>query len=96
MTRIGQVKAADQHRQDTALLFQTWHERHGERPVRISALHEDVRAIIDPQGRNRQFVASEVARLVGTRIAGLTLTRWKTDARWSVTTYAVVPVLPLA
>lgn len=96
VARIAQAKATDQHRQHTAQLFHTWHERHGERPVRSSDLHEDVRAIIDPQGRNRQFVASEVARLVDTRIAGLTLTRCKTNAKWSVATYAVVPVLPLA
>jgi hypothetical protein len=95
-TRIAEVKATDARRQDTALIFQTWHERHGERPMLAKDLHPDVRELIDPHNRGRQHLVAALLRLEGTRIAGLTLSRCKSDAAWSKATYAVLPVLPLA
>ena len=38
----------------------------------------------------------ELARLIGTRIANLTLTRCKSPGKWSGATYAVLPALPFA
>jgi hypothetical protein len=89
VTRIADIKAADFRRQDAARLFETWHERHSDRPMRGAELHQEVRALIDPQGRGRQFIAAELSRLVGTQIAGLTLTRCKSPGKWSADTYTV-------
>ena len=93
VARIAETKAADPKRLETVELFQTWQERHGAKPVKLNDLHEDVRAIINPQGRSRQFLASTLSRLVGTRIANLTLTLSK-GGKWSAATYAVLPALP--
>jgi len=57
--------------------------------VKASGVDEDVRRLIDPQGRGRQFVASAVENMVGTRVAGLTLTVQRGDGRWAVATYSV-------
>ncbi len=96
VARIADIKAADARRQDTALLFETWQEHHGAKAMRAADLHADVRALIDPHGRGRQFIAAELARLIGTRIANLTLTRCKSPGKWSGATYAVLPALPFA
>lgn len=95
VARVAEAKAADQQRQDIALMFQTWAEHHGAKPVRLSGLHAEVVKLIDPQARGRQFVEKVVSSLVSTRIAGLTLTRCKTAAQWSVATFALMPVLPM-
>jgi len=93
--RVAVVKAADSKRQDIATLFEAWNEYHGDRPMKVAQLHTEVLSIIDPHGRGRQFVAAELTKLEGTRLAGLTLTRSKPSGRWSAATYAVTAPLPL-
>lgn len=93
--RIADIKSRDVRRQDTALLFETWHEKHGNKPVRVSALHPEVSALIDPQNRGRQFIAAALVQLEGTRIASLILTRCKSPGKWSGATYAIGLALPL-
>ncbi|MFT8243263.1 hypothetical protein [Roseomonas sp. BN140053] len=87
--RIGEAKAQDQGRLQMAELFSTWWQKHHDLPMQGKDLHEDVRAILDPQNRGRQFQAAELGRMVGARIAGLVMTRVKTQAKWSVATYAL-------
>jgi hypothetical protein len=48
-----------------------------------------VRALIDPQGRNRQFVVAAVVSLAGTRAAGFLLTRQDPPGKWGTATYAL-------
>ncbi len=95
VARIADIKARDVRRQDTALLFQTWDEKHGSKPMRASALGPEVTAIIDPHGRGRQFVSAALAKLEGTRIASFILTRSKSPGKWGADTYAVSSPLPL-
>ena len=67
---------------------------------RLLELHRDwavidqVRAIIDPQGRGRQYVATYLARLTGTRAAGLVLTRQDPAGKWAAGTYVLTNTAP--
>jgi hypothetical protein len=87
--RIAEAKASDPRRRHTAELFNTWDDFHADRPVFASELAENVRLIADPQGRGRQWLASSLDRLVGTRMAGFVLTAQRGTGRWSRITYSL-------
>jgi hypothetical protein len=87
--RVGEAKERDARRQAIAELFAIWWERHQDRPITISGLHEDVRHAADPQGRGRQFLSSQLERLAGTRTAGYVLARQAPAGRWGAATYAL-------
>ena len=53
----------------------------------MNDFHEDVKAVLDPQGRGRQFLARGVQDLTNTRQAGYVLTREKGAGRKSLATY---------
>jgi hypothetical protein len=90
--RIGEAKERDGRRQVITDLFVTWSTKHGNRPMPVAGLHEDVKSIIDPQHRGRQFQASYLAKLVNTRRAGFILTRQAGAGQWGVATYALEKV----
>jgi hypothetical protein len=83
------VKGRDPHRQRIAELFQTWWHCHRDTPVRAADLAEPVNRIADPQGRRRQFIATVLGNMAGTRAAGFALTRQEGVGRWSAATYAL-------
>jgi hypothetical protein len=87
--RVSEAKARDHRRIRILELFTTWWNKHQDDSMQAKDLHEGVRAILDPQNRGRQFQSAELGRMAGTRIAGLVLTRDKTDAKWSVATYTM-------
>jgi hypothetical protein len=87
--RISEAKQRDGRRQVMADLFTIWWERHADLPVTVSELHEDVKQVLDPQGRSRQYRASQVEKLSGTRLAGFVLTRQASPGKWGVATYAL-------
>jgi hypothetical protein len=58
----------------------------------VADLAEEVKLIVDPQRRGRQFQASYLAKLVNTRIAGFILTRQAAPGHWGVATYALEKV----
>jgi putative DNA primase/helicase len=87
--RISEVKGQDERRRRIAEILTTWRERHGDAPMKASGVDEDVRRLIDPHGRGRQFVATAVKGMVGTCVAGLTLTVQRGDGKWAAATYAV-------
>jgi hypothetical protein len=87
--RIEQVKAQDPHRQRVAELFRAWDHHHGNAPIKAADLAESVRQIIDPQGRGRQFLASRLVRLAGTRAARFVLTRQEPVGVWGAATYSL-------
>jgi len=92
--RIASVKASDPHRQHVAELLQVWWHHHADNPMKAVDLAEPVKAVADPQGRGRQHLVSHLNRLVGTRSAGLVLTREKPAGRWGAATYAVQQAKP--
>ena len=87
--RISEAKASDPRRQRTSETFHIWWERHGAHPVFIKELHEDVRAVIDPQGRGRQFLTSAIRKMEGTRAAGFMLTCQRPAGKWGTATYSL-------
>jgi hypothetical protein len=52
-------------------------------------LAEPVLAQIDPQGRGRQYVATRLVQMDGTRAAGFVLTRQLAAGKWTAATYAL-------
>ena len=89
VVRIERVKADDPQRGQIIELFETWHAHHGEKPTTAANLAEPVRALLDPQGRSRQFVAARLTRLAGTCAGGFALTRQETVGEWGRSTYAL-------
>jgi hypothetical protein len=71
-------------------LFEFWDSHHGDRPTKALALAKPVLALLDPQGRGRQFVAVRLVQLAGTRAGGFVLTREKPAGRWGAATYSLV------
>ena len=87
--RVSETKERDGHRQAIAELFAIWWEIHRDRPVAIRDLHDDVKQAADPQGRGRQYLAAQLERLAGTRMAGSILTRQASAGKWGAATYAL-------
>ncbi|NQW09428.1 MAG: hypothetical protein HQ481_06040 [Alphaproteobacteria bacterium] len=87
--RVKEAKARDGRRQAVSEFFVAWWYRYQDRPVPIRDLDDEVRRIIDPQGRGRQFVSSLLEKLDGTRMSGFILTRQPAAGKWGVATYAL-------
>src|SRR5262245_52832355 len=92
--RIAALKANDPRRQRIAELFQVWWEHHEATPVKVNELVESVKAVADPQGRGRQYLATFVAGLAGTYAAGFVLTRQESAGKWTAATYALTKAVP--
>jgi len=73
--RIRQIKERDPARQRVIEMFGAWWEAHKDNAVRAADLAPEVREIIDPSQRGRQYVARAVQGLIGTRQGGFTLER---------------------
>jgi len=87
--RVRQAKQADPRRRRTAELFECWQKHHGLEPVKVSELAPAVADILDPQNRSRQFRASRLHGMIGTRAAGFVLTFDRGDGKWSAGAYAL-------
>ena len=87
--RISEAKERDGRRQVIAELFTVWWARHGEQPVAIRDLDDEVKLVLDPQGRGRQYLSSHLEKLAGTRLAGFVLTRQASAGKWGAATYAL-------
>ena len=85
--RVSEAKARDTRRQAVADLFNAWWEHHHDMPVPASRLHDDVKAIADPQGRGRQFLSAHLEKLAGTRMAGFVLSRQAAPGQWGAATF---------
>jgi hypothetical protein len=87
--RISEAKQRDGRRQVIADLFRIWWEHHRDLPVPVRQLHDDIKQVLDPQGRSRQYLASQLEKLSGTRLAGFVLTRQASPGKWGSATYAL-------
>ena len=54
-----------------------------------SELDPTVKALVDPQGQSRQYLAARLEKLADTRIAGFVLSRQKALGKWGKATYAL-------
>ena len=88
--QVRVAKANDPRRRHAAELFATWWEHHRDRPVTAAQLAEPVRALVDPQGHGRQYVAARLVQMDGARAGGFVLTRQPAMGKWSAATYALV------
>jgi hypothetical protein len=87
--RLRAAKANDPRRRRVAELFETWWEHHRDHPLAAAKLAQPVLALIDPQGRGRQYVSSRLQQMDGTRAAGFVLSRQPAAGKWSAATYAL-------
>jgi hypothetical protein len=87
--RVEMLKAHDPYRPNIAELFKTWSKHHGNKPIRAVELAESVQRLIDPLGRGRQFVATALGRMAGTRAAGFVLVRQEGSGKWGAASYAL-------
>ncbi len=87
--RIREAKQRDGRCQATTDLFRIWWERHADRPVPAADLHDDVKKVIDAQDRGRQFIAAQLEKLAGTRMAGHVLTRQAAAGKWGRATFSL-------
>ena len=94
--RLVRSKASDPERARVGAIFNEWWIRHGDRPIAANKLDPRVVILIDPQNRSRQFLATAVAALVGTRAAGFVLTRQEPIGDWGHATYALQATAPFA
>jgi hypothetical protein len=89
VARVADAKAADPRRQKVAEIFSAWSQAHGDKPMAVADLAEPVRDAADPAGRGRQYLASVIRALDGTRAAGFVLTRSASVGRWQPDRYAL-------
>ena len=87
--RLSETKTRDPERQKIGELFTIWWGEYKSAPQTAHKLHFEINEIIDPQKRGRQFVASQLEKLTGTRAAGFVLTRQTPVGKWSAATYAL-------
>ena len=87
--RVAEAKERDGRRRVIAELFETWWEMHGDRPVKVCDLCDEVKQLADPQERGRQYLASYLEKRVSLRIAGFILTRQGSVGKWGAATYAL-------
>src|SRR5262249_54087837 len=73
----------------TVELFSTWWDHHQGQPMTGAKLAEPVVALIDPHGRGRQYIATRLAQMDGTRAGGFVLTRQPPAGKWTAATYAL-------
>jgi hypothetical protein len=92
--RVARMKQDDDRRQQLADTLAVWWERHGPNPVAAADLHDDVRKIIDPQNRGRQYVAAWLRRHAGARLAGFYLVHQAPVGHWGHSTYALRRLVP--
>jgi hypothetical protein len=92
VAQISKAKARDPRRQRVAELFASWWQHHRSEPMRVAELHDDVKAIADPQGRGRQYLATFLGKLDGTRAGDFVMTRQEAAGSWTGATYQLRPV----
>jgi hypothetical protein len=89
--RIEQLKASDPRRQRVGDLYRVWWEHHSATPMKVNDLAEPVKTTADPQGRGRQYLATYIKSLTGTRVGGFVLTRQEPAGKWAAATYGLTP-----
>lgn len=85
--RVSEAKANDPRRQRTVEVFDAWWKAHGDQIVAVKDLSLSVLCVVDPQEKGRQYVASVVRGLAGTRLAGYVMTKDELSGKWSPATY---------
>jgi hypothetical protein len=88
--RVAEAKADDPRRRAVAAIFDAWWEHHRDHAVTANGLHDAVKGAADPAAKGRQYLASRIRNLEGTRAAGFVLTRTPVEGRWSPDSYRLL------
>jgi hypothetical protein len=88
-TRVSEAKQQDSQRQQVSEIFLMWWDKHGDQPIEVKDLNDELKTLIDPQQKSRQYLNTRVQRLAGTRIAGFVLIRNKGDSKWVPVSYTL-------
>ena len=88
--RVSEAKKQDSQRQRVSEIFLTWWDRHGDRPTEVKDLSDKVKTLIDPLGKSRQYLNTQVQRLADTRIAGFRLVKNVANTNWGRITYTLI------
>jgi hypothetical protein len=89
VTRVSEAKQRDSQRQRVSEIFLMWWDKHGDRPIQVKDLNEDLKNLINPQQKSRQYLNAQIQMLVGTRIAGFMLVKNKGNAKWTPDSYTL-------
>jgi len=87
--RIATTKAQDPRRAALGELFTAWWKHHNGAGIAVSELHDDVRVLADPMNRGRQYLATRIRNLAGTRVAGFALSHHPMDGAWVADRYSL-------
>jgi hypothetical protein len=88
--RIAEIKRDDPRRTQVVEFFMAWHALYGDRAVKVKELDIKLRQLADPNGHgSRQSLASFVADLAGTRVAGHFMVRNNPVGKWGTSTYTL-------
>jgi hypothetical protein len=82
-------KQSDPERVAKVEFFEAWFRHYGDDPMSVVKLlggHPSVAGLLDPHSRGRQWAATRLKKMDGSRIAGFELTASK-GGDWSATTY---------
>ncbi len=89
VARIRALKDQDPERLKIEEIFVEWWTHHGTKPMKAADLDEQVKELIDPQDRGRQWQVARLKKLTGTRVAGFVLKTQKNSGKNSKTTYSL-------
>jgi hypothetical protein len=90
VARLRETKLRDPERQKIGELFTTWWEIYGSAPKAASEVtNHEIHKIINPQGKERQFVVAVLGKFVGSRVAGFVMTRQRPVGDWGRATFAL-------
>jgi hypothetical protein len=90
VARLKATKAHDPARQRVANAFDAWWHIFGNDRLKADDLIKrghDVLDEFDPPKRSRQYIASMLAKLTGTRVGGFLLRTLRPDGKWSADIY---------
>jgi len=88
--RVSEAKKQDSQRQRVSEIFLMWWGKHGDRPTEVKDLSDEVKTLIDPIGKSRQYLNTQVQRLADTRIAGFRLVKNVANTNWGRITYTLI------
>jgi hypothetical protein len=88
--RVSEAKKQDSQRQRISEIFLMWWDSHGDRPTEVKDLSAEVKTLIDPLGKSRQYLNTQVQRLADTRILGFRLVKNIANSNWGRITYTLM------
>jgi hypothetical protein len=81
LTRLDETRSGDPYRARTTAIFVAWWSAHGSDLITAFDLAEPVLAAMHPDKRSRQYVAPQVAKLIGSRVGGFVLEAFPPTAK---------------